>query len=866
MRHVAFWAMLSVLSSCAFEVDTSGMKFSGGETVDSSTLHDAWTDLWPEDLNRAEEVVPADAGDASGLEIGEPDASEDLTHQPCEDHAKCDDGIECTQDMCIAGDCQHESLDSLCDGGDFCRKYVCSVFDGGCVSQPRNQGKECTSIVNNACVLFALCDDAGLCVPTEDGYVLCPETDCLKEGACDEMTGECDYKEMTGTKCDDDNPCTVDTKCMYGVCVGDFGPKECPCESDLQCIDYDDDDLCNGLVICMDGYCNIEPSTVVECAPPPAGGCYEFVCSPESGECMEKPRPQGTWCDDGNDCTDGDECGDSGSCGGSKVADGAECESDDDKCTMETCEDGECMAGAVMVCVQMEDKPCFDYACDPKTGECIDVPLPDGTPCKDDEECTINETCKFAQCTGGLDICAECELADDAGHPCDDGDADTNPDFCFEKTCSGFKKSIWTDPAATATYMPHATSIGQAFHSLGHKFKELDGITISTFVEFDSTGQLEQPEPYPGSPLLQIDGRVAVGPQKRIYYHGSGWTEYNKLKGAVEENCKGLANKHYPSSVAHRTYASDTGVGTGDSDFLEMTIVGFRIKSTNMTDKCLLTICGKLSDDSWTCSSLTFDDLFQNTPSPGIKPWVTALWMPTGPIACAEPNLSCFDGSHPVYFALNTTISGGYRIYIMKAYADDNGGTQFKTVHTEEVFDQPQVMTLVTDMRVDKAGNFFAVGTNDLIVVSKKNGQKLVPPHLSILLDTTAHYYGVYRSAKSTVLVANLLKASTDSLGQETTFLQAGVVAGSESMLFDLNGTGKGFFIQLVSFHLPCVTCYEEELGTWGTTDMAVLLDHLESGNQLPGAPAQTMAVIGTVPDAQSDSPVGAVAIISAIP
>ncbi len=65
---------------------------------------------------------------------------------------------------------------------------------------------------------------------------------------------------------------------------GDVTIGPTPCESDEECAALDDADLCNGIVRCLDGTCDVDATTIPFC-PPPADPCFDNGCVPESGAC-----------------------------------------------------------------------------------------------------------------------------------------------------------------------------------------------------------------------------------------------------------------------------------------------------------------------------------------------------------------------------------------------------------------------------------------------------------------------------------------------------------------------------------------------------------------------------------------------------
>ena len=148
----------------------------------------------------------------------------------------------------------------------------------------------------STCAVEAISDGAGC----DDGSA------CTQGDQC--LSGEC--VPGPAPACDDGNPCTADS-CDPGTgCVS--GANSCPCEGDADCAAFEDDDLCNGTLICRlgeDGLtsCDVDPGTVVTCASDDscveAGECVAGLCVP--GDAVD--------CDDGNPCTD-DACEPVGGC------------------------------------------------------------------------------------------------------------------------------------------------------------------------------------------------------------------------------------------------------------------------------------------------------------------------------------------------------------------------------------------------------------------------------------------------------------------------------------------------------------------------------------------------------------------------
>ncbi|HEY3446953.1 MAG TPA: M6 family metalloprotease domain-containing protein [Myxococcales bacterium] len=187
------------------------------------------------------------------------------------------------------------------------------------------------SIQGQACATYTECA-SGFCV---DG--VCCDKACL--GSCESCSkasgavadGKCSLVE--GMTCDDRKACTENDVCTKGVCKGTA--KTCPLA-----------DACNE-----------------------AG-----LCQAASGECLVKPKADGTGCDDGDPCT-----------------------------TIDSCQVGVCTGGAPRVC-QALDSCHVAGVCARDTGECSNPVAEEGTACGE-----------RSTCIGG--VCTEKPPEPDAGTP-----------------------------------------------------------------------------------------------------------------------------------------------------------------------------------------------------------------------------------------------------------------------------------------------------------------------------------------------------------------------------------------------------------------------------------------------------------------
>ncbi|MBM4356064.1 MAG: hypothetical protein FJ109_20120, partial [Deltaproteobacteria bacterium] len=139
------------------------------------------------------------------------------------DALDCDDDNPCTADTCDgAGGCQHDALDGLdCSDGDVCTiGDVCAAdsCQPGPQSEDCNDGNECT---NDLCHPVSGCyhelNDNPCCDVT--GKNMCDDGNLCTIDSCNPETGECFYENALW-KCNDYDPCTGSDHCQAGKCVG----------------------------------------------------------------------------------------------------------------------------------------------------------------------------------------------------------------------------------------------------------------------------------------------------------------------------------------------------------------------------------------------------------------------------------------------------------------------------------------------------------------------------------------------------------------------------------------------------------------------------------------------------------------------
>ena len=291
----------------------------------------------------------------------------------------CDDDNDCTEDMCAGEEgCTNVLLDSgSCDDNNPCT-VADHCVEGSCVGDQVD------------------CDDNNAC--TDDS--------CTELGGC--------LHDANANACDDGDPCTLADQCLDGDCLGT--DVACDCQSDGDCDNLEDGDLCNGTLVCetssLPYKCEVDPATVVICNDPAGEDslCLMAVCDPVTGTCSEVPAHEGLPCDTGEACT-----------------------------VKDVCLEGECKPGAPVNC--NDGNPCTDDSCDPEVG-CQSAN--NNAPCSDSDVCSTQDSCAAGQCVSGPDLvcddgndCNGTESCDAevgclAGQDlnCDDGDLCNGTESC----------------------------------------------------------------------------------------------------------------------------------------------------------------------------------------------------------------------------------------------------------------------------------------------------------------------------------------------------------------------------------------------------------------------------------------------------
>ena len=311
------------------------------------------------------------------------------------------------------------------------------------------------SDVVGGCKTNGDCDDKQVCTDDKcgtdgqcshiDNTVSCDDGDaCTTTDTC--TAGKC---AGSAAICDDKNPCTDDSCDKVKGCVSANNTKAC-----------DDSNACTTGDLCGGGSCagvakNCDDSNV----------CTDDSCS-STGDCVNAPNS--ATCSDGIACTD-DACA-GGKCIG--LANDASC-TDANPCTVDACdysvgctntfaagacEDGNpctladtctetgCVPGGANSCD--DNSVCTIDSCDPASG-CVHTPVSGILFCNDGDACTLTDICFEGKCAGTPKPCTDSNPCTDNGckdgectsvantATCDDGFDCTSGDACADGSCVG---------------------------------------------------------------------------------------------------------------------------------------------------------------------------------------------------------------------------------------------------------------------------------------------------------------------------------------------------------------------------------------------------------------------------------------------
>ncbi len=287
----------------------------------------------------------------------------------CTQNEDCNDGIECTQDVCdlSIGKCTYRAMDNRCDDDNDCTDDSCNPTQG-CIFD-----KDDTNACDDGlfCTAIDYCSD-GSCMgegnPCND-TVNCTVDSCLEDSDTCRFTPD-------DAACDDTNICTAD------VCDADLGCQYSPDQEDETCTNAS-----GNAGTCTQGICIVECTNDADCNDGIA--CTLERCEPSSGKCVV--RAYDNLCDDDNPCTD-NVCSTTEGC--RFIANDTLTCDDDAFCTVsDRCVGGECV-GEINDCNDGID--CTVDRCDEQADICNH--LTDDSACDDGSICTADSCQEDSGC------------------------------------------------------------------------------------------------------------------------------------------------------------------------------------------------------------------------------------------------------------------------------------------------------------------------------------------------------------------------------------------------------------------------------------------------------------------------------------
>lgn len=429
---------------------------------------------------------------ASGQSVGEtcmicdPETPDAAVEAPDKTPCEADDN-PCTADLCEEGECVATPLsggecDDLnpCTEDDKCDTGVCAGSFYSC-----DDGLDCTT---DLCLGNGNCDNS-----IDPGWCVIGGT-CIAEGteadgsagckACRSAESATSWSPaIEGQACSDGNACTLLDNCQKGECAGGEAKD---CKDEYTCTNDTCDPETGECSNLLDAQSCLIAGICVTAGLSPSGGEGKCrTCDPTKDSHDWTPAAEGEACDDGSQCTMGEVCtdgscaftgllcDDGNECTDDECVDGTTCEhtalgaetpclADQLECTEDVCQEGTCShpltAGFCLIeeeCIA-DKTPAPDAQCLACLSELSTSgwsPAGEGEACDDGLLCTINDICQDGACGGEDKPCekachdglcdedtGECKFYPLTGGECDDGDPCTLADKCQAGECGGEEK------------------------------------------------------------------------------------------------------------------------------------------------------------------------------------------------------------------------------------------------------------------------------------------------------------------------------------------------------------------------------------------------------------------------------------------
>jgi len=277
-------------SSCAGLPDTTPCSDGSACTTNDQCVSGACVPGTPVDCKALDQCHAVGICDPSTGHCSNP---------PKDDNTPCDDANACTQtDVCLEGVCSG-SNPVPCPAPDLCQNPgVCDEHTGACQYTNKDAGTLCRPAAG-------LCDVAEVCDGTvgrcPDDQFAPPATECRPAADLCDVAEVCDGR---GAACPDDQFAPPTTECRPSAGACDV-PERCSgtssaCPSDTKLpagtVCRATAGLCDAPEAC-DGINPACPNDAsVQC--PVLDQCHDAVCIPSNGFCANRPKPDGTPCDD----------------------------------------------------------------------------------------------------------------------------------------------------------------------------------------------------------------------------------------------------------------------------------------------------------------------------------------------------------------------------------------------------------------------------------------------------------------------------------------------------------------------------------------------------------------------------------------
>jgi len=300
--------------------------------------------------------------------------------QTCQDDTDCDDGFDCTTDVCnlTFHQCEFDPQDPACDDVNPCTDEVCDPANG-CVYT--NNTDTCTAAACDALLWKqeAVCQ-AGACPAQAEQD--CDDEDPCTNDACDPLTGCSNVLDAANI-------------CRVAACYDLQWYDVVNCAADGTCpaqeltLDCDDGELCTEDTCDPDTGCNNTVNTEITCL---SGYCdgmtwYTDVQCAVDGSCPPQTVYQD--CTNDNECTE-DSCDDVDGCVHAPVNEGMDCTDAQDQAG--TCTNGACLPDCLTDADCDDGDPCTTDTCDAVEG-CLNPWLTDDDDCdgvtNDADNCRI---------------------------------------------------------------------------------------------------------------------------------------------------------------------------------------------------------------------------------------------------------------------------------------------------------------------------------------------------------------------------------------------------------------------------------------------------------------------------------------------